>query len=62
MAINTLQQLQTRSLRVLATKPHINPYGTSIERQVRMASLATFKVPQVENENNVGSMGYLNTK
>ena len=27
-----------------------------------MASLATFKVPKVENENNVGNMEYLDAE
>ena len=37
--------------RILRTHKFI---GTSIGRNAQMASIATFKVPKVENESNVG--------
>ena len=48
MALKSLQRLQIQSLRALVVNP------PSIGINVRMASLATYKAPKVENENNVG--------
>jgi len=47
-----------RSLRAFAFTPSINPWYPRNGGTGRVATIATYKVPKVENENNVGILGY----
>ena len=58
MAVKTFQGRQMRSLRAFAFTPSITPWYSRNGGTGRVATIATYKVPKVENENNVGTLGY----
>jgi hypothetical protein len=47
-----------RSLRAFAFTPSIKPWYPRNGGTGTVATIATYKVPKVENENNVGILGY----